>query len=193
MIAGWLLLLVSLGYVAGLFAVAYYGDRRPLYPNRAWLRPLVYSLALAVYCSSWTFYGAVGSSAGSSLSYLPIYLGPILLFTFGSGTAESSTTEWVDNASFDPEVHGNPLSATPATMATTFVADAGGVAGNVAAFTIQHDAAVALAQELESDAVRDRLGRLPRDGHVVAGRKGLDCDRHVSLQAPAPQIAANSS
>ena len=84
-IAGWVLLLVSLGYVAGLFALAYYGDRRPLYPNRAWLRPLVYSLALAVYCSSWTFYGAVGSSAGSSLSYLPIYLGPILLFTFGSG------------------------------------------------------------------------------------------------------------
>ena len=85
MIAGWLLLLVSLGYVAGLFALAYYGDRRPLYPNRTWLRPLVYSLALAVYCSSWTFYGAVGSSAGSSLSYLPIYIGPILLFTFGSG------------------------------------------------------------------------------------------------------------
>ena len=85
MIAGWVLLLVSLGYVIGLFGLAYYGDRRPLYPNRAWLRPLVYSLALAVYCSSWTFYGAVGSSAGSSLSYLPIYLGPILLFTFGSG------------------------------------------------------------------------------------------------------------
>jgi Na+/proline symporter/signal transduction histidine kinase/CheY-like chemotaxis protein len=84
-IAGWLLLLVSLGYVAGLFCVAYYGDRRPLYPNRVWLRPLVYSLALAVYCSSWTFYGAVGSAAGSSLSYLPIYLGPILLFVFGSG------------------------------------------------------------------------------------------------------------
>ncbi|HEX3896108.1 MAG TPA: hybrid sensor histidine kinase/response regulator, partial [Rudaea sp.] len=84
MISGWVLLLVSLVYVAGLFAVAYYGDRRPLYPNRAWLRPLVYSLALAVYCSSWTFYGAVGSAAGASLSYLPIYIGPILLFAFGS-------------------------------------------------------------------------------------------------------------
>ncbi|MEP6483179.1 MAG: PAS domain-containing hybrid sensor histidine kinase/response regulator [Rudaea sp.] len=84
MINGWILLLVSLLYVAGLFAVAYYGDRRPLYPNRAWLRPLVYSLALAVYCSSWTFYGAVGSASGDSLSYLPIYLGPILLFAFGS-------------------------------------------------------------------------------------------------------------
>ncbi len=84
MISGWVLLLVSLVYVAGLFTVAYIGDRRPLYPNRAWLRPLVYSLALAVYCSSWTFYGAVGSAAGASLSYLPIYIGPILLFAFGS-------------------------------------------------------------------------------------------------------------
>ena len=90
-IAGWVLLLVSVGYVAGLFGLAYFGDRRPLYPNRAWLRPLVYSLALAVYCSSWTFYGAVGSSAGSSLSYLPIYLGPILLFVFGSGLFQRLT------------------------------------------------------------------------------------------------------
>ena len=85
MIPGWVLLLVSLVYVAGLFGLAYYGDRRPLYPNRAWLRPLVYSFALAVYCSSWTFYGAVGSAASASLSYLPIYLGPMLLFAFGSG------------------------------------------------------------------------------------------------------------
>ena len=85
MISGAILLLVSVLYVGALFALAYWGDRRPLYPNRAWLRPLVYSLTLAVYCSSWTFYGAVGSAASSSLSYLPIYLGPILLFAFGAG------------------------------------------------------------------------------------------------------------
>ena len=91
MIAGWILLLVSLLYVGALFGIAYYGDRRPMYPNRAWLRPLVYSLALAVYCSSWTFYGAVGSAAGSSLSYLPIYLGPILFFVFGSGVLRRLT------------------------------------------------------------------------------------------------------
>ncbi len=83
MIPGWVLLLVSLVYVGGLFGLAYYGDRRPLYPSRVWLRPLVYSLALAVYCSSWTFYGAVGSAAGASLAYLPIYLGPILLLLVG--------------------------------------------------------------------------------------------------------------
>jgi Na+/proline symporter/signal transduction histidine kinase/CheY-like chemotaxis protein len=88
MISAWLLMTVSVLYVIALFAIAYYGDRRPLYPARAWLRPIVYSLALAVYCSSWTFYGAVGSAARGGLSYLPIYLGPILLFVFGFGLLE---------------------------------------------------------------------------------------------------------
>ncbi|MEO7071886.1 MAG: PAS domain-containing hybrid sensor histidine kinase/response regulator [Rhodanobacter sp.] len=85
MIAGWVLLLVSLLYVGLLFGVAYAGDRRALYPLRPRLRPLVYGLALAVYCSSWTFYGAVGTAARGGLAYLPIYLGPILMFVFGFG------------------------------------------------------------------------------------------------------------
>src|SRR5574337_42962 len=85
LIQGWLLLLVSLLYVGVLFLVAYAGDRRPLYPRQPRLRPIVYSLALAVYCSSWTFYGAVGTAARDGLAYLPIYLGPILLFVFGYG------------------------------------------------------------------------------------------------------------
>jgi Na+/proline symporter/signal transduction histidine kinase len=91
LIAGWILMLVSLAYVAMLFGIAYFGDTRPLYPTRPQLRPIVYSLALAVYCSSWTFYGAVGSAAQSSLSYLPIYLGPILLFVFFSGLLQRLT------------------------------------------------------------------------------------------------------
>ncbi|MBL8298272.1 MAG: hybrid sensor histidine kinase/response regulator [Rhodanobacteraceae bacterium] len=91
MIADWVLLLVSLAYLAALFLVAYWGDTRPLHPGRSRLRPWIYSLALAVYCSSWTFYGAVGSAANSILSYLPIYLGPFLLFVFGSGLLERLT------------------------------------------------------------------------------------------------------
>jgi Na+/proline symporter/signal transduction histidine kinase/CheY-like chemotaxis protein len=84
MISGWGLLGVSLAYVCGLFAIAWWGDRSRLYPNHARLRPIIYSLALAVYCSSWTFYGAVGSAVREGLSYLPIYLGPMLLFVFMS-------------------------------------------------------------------------------------------------------------
>jgi Na+/proline symporter/signal transduction histidine kinase len=84
-ISGWLLLVVAALYVGVLFAVAWKGDRQPLYPSKPRLRPLVYSLALAVYCSSWTFYGAVGTAARDGLAYLPIYLGPALLFVFGFG------------------------------------------------------------------------------------------------------------
>jgi Na+/proline symporter/signal transduction histidine kinase/ActR/RegA family two-component response regulator len=82
---GWWLLLVALAYLGLLFGVAWLGDRRPLYPTYGWLRPIVYSLALAVYCTSWTFYGAVGSAVSGGYSYLPIYLGPALLFiVFGA-------------------------------------------------------------------------------------------------------------
>ena len=81
MIPGWILLLVSAGYVCLLFAVAYAGDQRA--PAGSRLRPLVYALALAVYCSSWTFYGAVGTAAREGLAFLPIYLGPLLLMLFG--------------------------------------------------------------------------------------------------------------
>lgn len=83
MISSWILLLVSVGYAVLLFGVAWWGDRRPLYPDRPWLRPAVYSLALAVYCSSWTFYGAVGTAVRNGIGYLPIYLGPLLLLIFG--------------------------------------------------------------------------------------------------------------
>lgn len=85
MIAGWLLLLVALLYVGVLFAVAWAGDRRSLYPRQPKLRPIIYSLALAVYCSSWTFYGAVGTAARAGLAYLPIYLGPVILMLLGFG------------------------------------------------------------------------------------------------------------
>jgi Na+/proline symporter len=83
LVSSWVLLLVSIGYAALLFGVAWWGDRRPMYPDRPWLRPVVYSLALAVYCSSWTFYGAVGSAVRNGIGYLPIYLGPLLLLLFG--------------------------------------------------------------------------------------------------------------
>ncbi|WP_371234071.1 NahK/ErcS family hybrid sensor histidine kinase/response regulator [Pseudomonas sp. QE6] len=72
---------VALLYMAVLFAIAFYGDRRraPLSPRlRAW----VYSLSLAVYCTSWTFFGAVGQAADQLWSFLPIYVGPVLLMLF---------------------------------------------------------------------------------------------------------------
>lgn len=85
------LLSLALLYICVLFAVAWYADRevgdRPStlrrYLDRPGARGVVYALSLAVYCSSWTFYGAVGSATESAWSHAPIYLGPILLFLFG--------------------------------------------------------------------------------------------------------------
>ena len=82
-ISGWVLLLTSLAYMAGLFAIAWWGDRSKLYPNNARFRPLIYSFALGVYGSSWTFYGAVGTAKQDGLLYIAGYVGPLLLLIFG--------------------------------------------------------------------------------------------------------------
>ena len=76
-----LVLAICLAYVAVLFAVAYVGDRRARAGNHGWLHsPVIYTLSISVYCSSWTFYGAVGSAARSGLEFATIYLGPTLVF-----------------------------------------------------------------------------------------------------------------
>jgi len=72
-----LLLVVSLGYVVFLFGVAAWAERRAARGQAAWLRsPWIYTLSLSVYCTAWTFYGAVGYAARSGLEFLTIYLGP---------------------------------------------------------------------------------------------------------------------
>ena len=83
MIRGWAILALSLGYVGLLFAVAYYGDRRAAARGRAKAKPVIYALSLAVYCTSWTFYGSVGLAARTGYDFHTIYLGPILMFTLG--------------------------------------------------------------------------------------------------------------
>ncbi|MDQ2095312.1 sensor histidine kinase [Rhodalgimonas zhirmunskyi] len=75
-----LLIVVSLGYVALLFLVAFLADRAAARGRAAWLRsPIVYTLSLSIYCTAWTFYGAVGYAARSGLEYVTIYIGPTLV------------------------------------------------------------------------------------------------------------------
>ena len=85
MVAGWTVILTALVYLSLLFAIAHFGDTwgRTLIKGKA--RAMVYSLALAVFCSSWTFYGSVGVASVAGLDFLAIYIGPILLFVFGGG------------------------------------------------------------------------------------------------------------
>jgi Na+/proline symporter/signal transduction histidine kinase len=76
-----LVLLAALCYVAFLFGVAFVGDQRARRGRMGWLRsPITYTLSISVYCTSWTFYGAVGSAARSGLEFVTIYLGPTLVF-----------------------------------------------------------------------------------------------------------------
>jgi Na+/proline symporter/signal transduction histidine kinase len=71
-------------YLAALFWLAAWRDRRAAGEGRlARYAGPVYGLSLAVYCTSWTFFGGVGTAASAGLDYLPIYLGPILVFTLG--------------------------------------------------------------------------------------------------------------
>ncbi len=83
MISWWALLLLSLGYVSILFAIAYWGDKADPRYFSGRVRAAIYGLTLAVYCTSWTFYGAVGSAAQNGWGYLPIYLGPMMVIFFG--------------------------------------------------------------------------------------------------------------
>ncbi|HET9695106.1 MAG TPA: PAS domain-containing hybrid sensor histidine kinase/response regulator [Steroidobacteraceae bacterium] len=84
MSSGVLLSALAIGYLLVLFGVAFYGERRSVYPGNARLRPWIYSLALGVYCTTWTFFGAVGTAVRDGWSYLPIYLGPVLVFLFAT-------------------------------------------------------------------------------------------------------------
>lgn len=76
-----LIILVAF-YGVILFAIAWWSERYKGF-HVPWWRPLIYSLSIGVYCSSWTFLGAVGQAVENGWHYLPIYLGPILLFLFG--------------------------------------------------------------------------------------------------------------
>lgn len=83
MLPGWLIVAASFVYLTLLFAIAYYGDRRADAGRSLIGNPYIYALSIAVYCTAWTFYGSVGRAATMGLGFLPIYLGPTLMFAIG--------------------------------------------------------------------------------------------------------------
>src|SRR5271168_4949251 len=76
--------LTAIGYVFLLFLIAWWGDRggRSVASGRS--RAVVYALSLAVYCTSWTYYGSVGLASEHGLDFLPIYIGPIIVIGLGA-------------------------------------------------------------------------------------------------------------
>ncbi len=83
MIDGWVIITAALAYIGCLFGVAWLGDWRRR-SGTSWRgRPVIYSLTLAVYCTSWTFFGSVGLAATSGFDFLPVYIGAILMIAIG--------------------------------------------------------------------------------------------------------------
>ena len=83
MLSGPVIIIVAFLYLCLLFAIAYYGDKRADQGRSLIANPVIYALSIAVYCTSWTFYGSVGRAASTGVDFLPIYLGPTLTFIVG--------------------------------------------------------------------------------------------------------------
>ena len=79
MLQGWAVIAVALAYIGFLFLVASYGDRRRGLGREGRSRLLIYPLSLAIYCTSWTFFGSVGSASRTGYEFLTIYIGPVLM------------------------------------------------------------------------------------------------------------------
>lgn len=74
----YVLIIIIIAYLALLFYIAFLAEKNA---KSRWVNnPYVYTLSLAVYCSAWTYYGSVGIAANSGISFLPIYLGPVIAF-----------------------------------------------------------------------------------------------------------------
>jgi Na+/proline symporter/signal transduction histidine kinase len=83
MLHDWGVIGAAFAYIGFLFFVASCGDRlSPLQRGRASV--LIYPLSLAIYCTSWTFFGSVGFATRTSVDFLAIYVGPILMIAIGT-------------------------------------------------------------------------------------------------------------
>ncbi|HEX4040238.1 MAG TPA: PAS domain-containing hybrid sensor histidine kinase/response regulator [Xanthobacteraceae bacterium] len=82
MLQGWVVVVIAFAYLGLLFGVASYGDRVRI-ARGATSRRLIYPLSLAIYCTSWTFFGSVGVASHSGLDFLAIYIGPLAMVGLG--------------------------------------------------------------------------------------------------------------
>jgi Na+/proline symporter/signal transduction histidine kinase/CheY-like chemotaxis protein len=79
MLQGWVVIAVALAYIGLLFLIASYGDRKRGLGREGRGRLLIYPLSLAIYCTSWTFFGSVGFASRTGFDFLTIYIGPALM------------------------------------------------------------------------------------------------------------------
>ena len=79
MLQGWVVIAFALGYIGLLFVIASYGDRTRRFGRGGRSRLFIYPLSLAIYCTSWTFFGSVGLASRNGFDFLTIYVGPMLV------------------------------------------------------------------------------------------------------------------
>src|SRR5438874_4748573 len=79
MLQGWVVIAFALGYIGLLFVIASYGDRTRRFGREGRWRHFIYPLSLAIYCTSWTFFGSVGLASRTGFDFLTIYIGPMLV------------------------------------------------------------------------------------------------------------------
>src|SRR5499427_118934 len=84
MLQGWFVIVIALVYIALLFVIASYGDRLGRLGGTDRPRPLIYPLSLAIYCTSWTFFGSVGLATRTGFDFLAIYIGPVAMIGLAS-------------------------------------------------------------------------------------------------------------
>jgi Na+/proline symporter/nitrogen-specific signal transduction histidine kinase len=73
-------ILFLLLYFVVLFILARWVEGNSTASRKISGSPITYGLSIAVFCTSWTFYGSVGKAASSGMLYSTVYIGPTITF-----------------------------------------------------------------------------------------------------------------
>src|SRR6201990_2315678 len=148
MLHDWGVIAAAFGYIGFLFFIASHGNRLSA-AQRGRAGALIYPLSLAIYCTSWTFFGSVGFATRTSVDFLAIYVGPILMIAFCTPLlrrvirlAKSQNITWI--ADFIAARYGKSqaVAATVALIA---------IIGSVAYIALQLNAAAASLETILSE------------------------------------------
>jgi len=182
MLTGGIIVVASFAYVGLLFAVAAYGDKRADAGRSLIANPYIYALSLAVYCTSWTFYGSVGRAAGSGIGFLPIYLGPTLMVVGTAQRLNIAKLEMATGAKFlivPFKGTSESQSALLGGHVDVLVLLPGAIAGQLKAGTVR----ILTAVSAQRDALLPDVPTAQELGHKVA----LDAWRGITVPKGTPR------
>jgi Na+/proline symporter/signal transduction histidine kinase len=67
-------------YIVGLYFIARWGETNTGLAEKVKNSSTTYALSLAVYCTSWTYYGNIGQASSQGINHVALYLGSSLTF-----------------------------------------------------------------------------------------------------------------